>query len=218
MLGSEFRWQPEPARNVPGAGYKVVVFNYLIYNSTLCSHMPPPREKENYKVYRRIKRRILPVLQQWGCLPGSAPTAGSRRGVGTLGDMPPQQVWASSRRWHMQVGRAASTQCCWREGRTPQSGAARKVLEIQVLPDKHRDEATLGRKEKHPSPPPQIKPSTFHQFLTSFPSPWIESGGLSYLGHRGKKAGKTFSSLFPSPFLFPTLPPTLLPQKFTSPL
>lgn len=51
------------------AGYKVVVFNYSIYNSMLRSHTPPPQEKENYKVYWRIKRRILPVPQWQGCLP-----------------------------------------------------------------------------------------------------------------------------------------------------
>lgn len=69
----------QPARNAPGTGYKVVVFNYSIYNSTLRSHTPPPREKENYKVYRRIKRRILLTRSgRAACQPRSAPTASSR--------------------------------------------------------------------------------------------------------------------------------------------
>lgn len=66
-------------------------------------------------------------------------------------------------------------------------------------------------------PPPPINPSTFHHFLTSFLSPRIRNGGLSYSGHRGKKTGKTFSAPFPSSLLFPTLPPPPLPTKFTSP-
>lgn len=63
------RWSPQAARNAPGAGYKVVEFNYSIYNSTSRSHTPPPREKENYKVYRRIKRGDPSCPAAQGCLP-----------------------------------------------------------------------------------------------------------------------------------------------------
>ena len=63
----------------------MVVFNYSIYNSTLRSHTPPPREKENYKVYRRIKRRILPVPQRQGCLP--APLSPHHRLQARSGDV-----------------------------------------------------------------------------------------------------------------------------------
>lgn len=49
-------------------------------------------------------------------------------------------------------------------------------------------------------------------FSHFIPFTTIESGGLSYSGHGGKKTGKLFFALFPSPFLFLTLPHTPSPK------
>lgn len=71
----------------------------------------------------------------------------------------------------------------------------------------------------HTPPPPTTPSKSLHipPFSNFIPSTTIESGGLSYVGHGGKKTRKLFFAPLRSLFPFLSLCPTLSPEFYSPP-